>query len=57
MRNNAQRDLEAMLPDLDALLEKQLFTKEELRQVLHKRARFEYAIRSSTRTQRDFYRY
>ena len=56
MRNNAQRDLEAMLPDLDALLEKRLFTKEELKQVLNKRAKFEYAIRSSTRTQRDFYR-
>ena len=52
MQNNAQRDLEALLLDLDAPFEKRLITKEEPNQVLNKRAIFEYAIRSSARTAR-----
>lgn len=54
MFSNVELNLEQMLPDLDALLEKHLFTKEELKQVLHKRSQFEYAVKSSTRTPEDF---
>eukprot|EP00210_Caulerpa_lentillifera_P008169 g7802.t1 len=49
--------LQCMLPDLSALLERGLFTKEELRKVLEKRSQFEYSIRSSNRTPEDFYKY
>jgi len=57
MHSNVDRNLEQMLPELDALLEKRLFTKEELKRVLHKRSDFEYSIKSSTRTPEDFLRY
>jgi len=48
--------LQCMVPDLTALLERGLFTKEELRKVLEKRSQFEYSIRSSNRSPEDFYK-
>ena len=54
MYSNVERNLEQMLPELDALLEKRLFTKKELKQVLHKRSEFEYSIKSSNHTPEDF---
>lgn len=56
MSESIQYKLECMLPDLTALLERGLFTKEELKTILEKRSQFEYSIRSSQRTPQDFYK-
>lgn len=48
--------MEGMVPELEDLEEKGIFSKQELREIVRKRENFEYALKRKTPARADFLR-
>eukprot|EP00899_Mesostigma_viride_P024657 jgi/Mesvir1/5376/Mv15455-RA.2 len=57
MADTVQYHMEQMLPELQDLEQKGLFTKEELRRIIKKRNQFEYNLKRNAALKIDFLRY
>src|ERR1700733_1160619 len=57
MAETVQFHLESRLPELQDLLEKKIFTKHEIKEIVSKRTKFEYKIKSRLVEVDDYYQY